>query len=527
SLLFLLDVRDEMRHGLLHHAGALDDLGQEHLPGAEEVSDHVHSVHERAFDHAQRTRVLLPRLFDVIHHVLDDALHERMLESLLDGLAAPCGGFRLRLLAAVRVLLGELDEPLRSIVAAIQEHVLHALEQLIRTLVVHLDLTRVYDAHVHPGADGVVQKRRVHGLPHGIVPAKGEAQIAHTAAHLRQRQVLLDPAGGLDEIDRIRVVLRDAGRHGEDVRVEDDILRRKADVIHQNPIGALANRLSPLKRVGLPLFVECHHDDGRAEPPHDAGLITEDGLALLKTDGVYNALPLNALQPRLDHGPSRRIDHYGDFRDVGFGGDEVQKSHHRLLGIEHPLVHVHVDELRAVLDLLQGDGEGFLVIVLLDQAGEALGARDVRALADVHEVGFGPDDERLQTTQPQIRLLVEDAARPMPLGGVGDRADVLRGRPATASYDVHEALPREFVELFGHELGRLVVAAEFVGKAGIRVQARVDRRRAGELLDERSHLFGAERTVKTYAQQVLHVRDGDPEGLRSLAGQRAATLVDD
>jgi hypothetical protein len=34
-------------------------------------------------------------------------------------------------------------------------------------------------------------------------------------------------------------VLLDAGRDGEDVRVEDDVLGREADLLGQQPVGAL------------------------------------------------------------------------------------------------------------------------------------------------------------------------------------------------------------------------------------------------------------------------------------------------
>ena len=40
---FSFDVGDQVGHRLLHHAGRLDHLGQEHLAGAEEVADHVHA----------------------------------------------------------------------------------------------------------------------------------------------------------------------------------------------------------------------------------------------------------------------------------------------------------------------------------------------------------------------------------------------------------------------------------------------------------------------------------------------------
>jgi hypothetical protein len=36
-----------------------------------------------------------------------------------------------------------------------------------------------------------------------------------------------------DEVDRVPVMFLDARRHGEDVRVEDDIFRRKTDLLRE------------------------------------------------------------------------------------------------------------------------------------------------------------------------------------------------------------------------------------------------------------------------------------------------------
>jgi len=49
-----LDERFEMGDCLLHHPSALYDLWQEHLAVAEEIADHVHAVHQRAFDYVER-----------------------------------------------------------------------------------------------------------------------------------------------------------------------------------------------------------------------------------------------------------------------------------------------------------------------------------------------------------------------------------------------------------------------------------------------------------------------------------------
>ena len=48
--LFLFNVGNQVRNGLLHHARTLDHLGQEHLALAEQVTHDVHAVHQRAFD---------------------------------------------------------------------------------------------------------------------------------------------------------------------------------------------------------------------------------------------------------------------------------------------------------------------------------------------------------------------------------------------------------------------------------------------------------------------------------------------
>ncbi len=63
-------------------------------------------------------------------------------------------------------------------------------------------------------------------------------------------------------------------------------------------------------------------------------------------------LPWTHLQAGLDHLPLRAVDHDRHARDLGLAGDQIEEADHRRLRIEHRLVHVDVDDLRAVLDLL-------------------------------------------------------------------------------------------------------------------------------------------------------------------------------
>jgi hypothetical protein len=103
---------------------------------------------------------------------------------------------------------------------------------------------------------------------------------------------------------------------------------------------------------------------------------------------------------------------------------------------------------------------------------------------------------------------------------------VLRGRAAAAADDVHPAFLGELAEQPARRLRPLVVAAERVREARVRVAARVRVGKAGELLDVGPHLLGAEGAVEADDER-LRVLDGDPEGLQRLPRERAAGEVDD
>ncbi len=248
--LLRLHEREEVGDGLLHHARRLHHLRKEHLSRAEEVADDAHAVHQRPFDDGERAPQLRARLLGVAVDVRVDALHQRVREALLDRALAPL----LFLLLARRgpgarrlELLAEVDEALGRVRTAVEQDVLDELAQLRVDLLVHLEHAGVDDAHVHAGLDGVVEERRVHRLADVVVAAEAERDVRHAAAHLGVRQVRLDPARGLDEVDGVVVVLLDAGRDGEDVRVEDDVLGRKADLVDQD-VGRRARRCGSCPR---------------------------------------------------------------------------------------------------------------------------------------------------------------------------------------------------------------------------------------------------------------------------------------
>ena len=138
--------------------------------------------------------------------------------------------------------LGELGEPVGGVGPAVQEHVLDPFEQVLGDLFVDLELAGVDDPHVEAGADGVVQERGVHRLADHVVAAVRERHVAHAAGGLAVGQDPLQLAHRLDELDRVVVVLLDAGADGQDVDVEDDVLGREAGLLGEQLVGALADR---------------------------------------------------------------------------------------------------------------------------------------------------------------------------------------------------------------------------------------------------------------------------------------------
>ena len=217
------------------------------------------------------------------------------------------------------------------------------------------------------------------------------------------RQSGSDLAGGLDEVDAVIVVLLDAGGDGEDVRVENDILRREAGLLGQQVIGAGADLDLARFGVGLPLLVEGHDDDGRAIHAAEFRVMQESLLAFLHRDRIDDRLALNAFQAGLDHLPFGTVDHDGNAGDVRLGGNQVEVLDHRLLRVDQPLVHVDVDDLSAILDLVARHDQRFGIVAGGDQLPELGRAGDVGALADIDERNVLGEREGFQTREHHHR----------------------------------------------------------------------------------------------------------------------------
>src|SRR5690606_17190031 len=261
---FRFDKGNQMSDGLLHHPGGLDHLGQEHLARAEQVADHVHAGHQRAFDDLDGTRALLAAFLGVFNDKGSDALDQRVLQTLFHRQRAPLLVFHFLDGAAAAVVLGDGQQRLGAIGIAIEHHVLDGVTQLLGNLVVDFQLAGVDDTHGQAVADCMQQEYRVNRLAYRVVATEGEGHVGYAAGGQRIRQLIADIGAGLDEVHRVVVVFLDAGGDGEDVRVEDDVFRREAHLVDQNVVAALADFLLARGSIGLANLVEGHYHHGGA-----------------------------------------------------------------------------------------------------------------------------------------------------------------------------------------------------------------------------------------------------------------------
>ena len=223
--------------------------------------------------------------------------------------------------------------------------------------------------------------------------------------------------------------------------------------------------------VGLAVLVERHHDHRCAVVAAHSRLSKELVDTLLHRDRVDDGLALHALEPGLDHGELRRVEHHRHAGDVGLGGDQVEERDHRVLRVEQAFVHVDVDDLGAVLDLVAGDRQRLGEVAVGDQAAELRRAGDVGPLADVDERDVVGERERFEARELQGAATLDWNAGRLAGDGIGDRRDVGGGGATAAADDVDEAGIGELAEDRRCLVRRLVVAAERVRQAGVGVGA--------------------------------------------------------
>ena len=232
-----------------------------------------------------------------------------MLEPLCNGSITP--GFFLNFVCApvLPYLLRVGNQTLRCVRFPVKQNVLYQFQEHRINLVVPGKLARIDDPHVHPRLNGMVKEGRVHGFAHRVVAPKGEREIRDASRDFRAGKVCLDPPDGLDIINGVAVVLGEARRDGEDVRVEDDVFGREADVVYEDAVGPLTDFGAALQRIGLPVLIKRHHDHSSSVITSGLSVLPELVFAFFERYRVDDGLTRQALQPCLDDVPLRRIHH--------------------------------------------------------------------------------------------------------------------------------------------------------------------------------------------------------------------------
>ena len=215
-----------MRHCFFHDASAFDDLRQKHLSRPEKIADNVHAAHQRPFDHGQRLLVFQPRFFNVLIDVVDNAFDQSMFQTFFNRAVPP--GVILRLDFAFFVYrIGECEQSFGGIRSAIQQDVFDKFEKIFRDFFVHGELAGIDDSHVESRSDRVIEKCRMHGFAHGVVAAERKRNVADAAADFGQWQLCFDLPRRFNEINGVVVVFFNAGGNGQNIRIENDVLRGK------------------------------------------------------------------------------------------------------------------------------------------------------------------------------------------------------------------------------------------------------------------------------------------------------------
>ena len=98
-------------------------------------------------------------------------------------------------------------------------------------------------------------------------------------------------------------MLSNSGGYGKHIGVENYILGIEIDFIHKNIVGTAAHRNLPLKGVGLPLLIKCHHHHSSTHAAHIFSLAAENFFTVFKADGIYYAFALQTFEPGANHVP--------------------------------------------------------------------------------------------------------------------------------------------------------------------------------------------------------------------------------
>lgn len=105
----------------------------------------------------------------------------------------------------------------------IKYHVLNDLQMVIGDISVCDLRSRIDDAEIHAGIDGMVEENSMHGLADVVVATERETKVANATADMGSFEVLPYPRRSLDEVEGIIIVLFYTCSNRQDIGVKDNV----------------------------------------------------------------------------------------------------------------------------------------------------------------------------------------------------------------------------------------------------------------------------------------------------------------
>ncbi len=251
-------------------------------------------------------------------------------------------------------------------------------------LVQRINLAVVHDGHVEAVVHRLVQEHAVQHAPRvGVQPERNVADAEH---RLRQRQLGLDRLHRLQRLDAGGAIVFLSRRDRQRQRVEDQIHRTNAVLVHRQIVDALGDGQLLLRRQRHAVFVDGQRDHRRAVALGHRQHLRRALLAVFQVDRVDDRLARNALQRLFHHVGLGRIDQ-----------DRRRHARRNLLqdGADVSLlVFAHdgaaqVEHVRAFVHQLLGQRQDAVVVLRAHHVLEVLDARGgVHLLRDHQRLGI-------------------------------------------------------------------------------------------------------------------------------------------
>ena len=247
----------------------------------------AHAVHERTTDDIHCAAILRDGLIKVLGKIVAHTLHKSCFQALFERGLSPClGSCRVDASSLFFELGCERYEALCGIGVTIEHNIFHDCTKFQWDILVLHRCLRIHDTHVHSRCYGMIEEHRMQRLTHIVVATEREGEIAHSATDMRTWKILLYPCTRTDEIEPVCSVLLDTCSYREYIGVEDYVIRCKACLFGQQPVGTPAHLNLALKSCRLPVLIECHHHHSSTESLCLARTTDEVFLALLQGYGV-------------------------------------------------------------------------------------------------------------------------------------------------------------------------------------------------------------------------------------------------